>query len=296
MDGGIVLDPDNYKCLWQVVLRPTNGHDGLGSDIGYGQGIDGAASNLQRRHNELDIGIQHVLTRTFGPRSWPAFGINGIPSSHFPAFPALAGASQSLLHVNWVNCVLPSEFSWMTNVCCAPSPQKSLMDLEVVRSEPDLRQTAMVSLASFFRMACIDRVSVEARFPSQYYNVSKEEDWPRRLVARLAVEIRQGGSGDRSAALSAFNILGHPSLIPVIIPLIEGKVNTLRQSKMMNNEWRMIQLLLGILGCRHGEYVLIQPTCSRHWFVFIENNANERIVILLAWYEKLKIFPVSPWK
>ena len=100
MDGGIVLDPDNYKCLWQVVLRPTNGHDGLGSDIGYGQGIDGAASNLQRRHNELDIGIQHVLTRTFGPRSWPAFGINGIPSSHFPAFPALAGASQSLLHVN----------------------------------------------------------------------------------------------------------------------------------------------------------------------------------------------------
>ncbi len=96
----------------------------------------------------------------------------------------------------------------------------------MVRSEPDLRQTAMVSLASFFRMACIDRLSAETRFPSQYYNVSKDAAWPKRLVARLAVEIRQGESGDRSAALSALNILGHPSLIPVIIPLIEGKVNT----------------------------------------------------------------------
>lgn len=101
---------------------------------------------------------------------------------------------------------------------------KSLLDLRVVRSEPDLRQTAMVSLASFFRMACIDRLSAQSRFPSQYLNMSREEVWPQRLVARLAVEIRQGESGDRSAALSALNILGHPSLIPVVIPLIEGKV------------------------------------------------------------------------
>lgn len=110
-----------------------------------------------------------------------------------------------------------------------------MLDLEAVRREPDLRQTAMVSLASFFRVACIDRLSAETRFPSQYLNMSGNETrdiWPRRLVKRIAVEIIQGDSGDRSAALSAFNILGHPSLIPVIIPLIEGKVRTLKKTKI----------------------------------------------------------------
>ena len=115
MDGGIVLDPDNYKCLWQVVLRPTNGHDGLGSDIGYGQGIDGAASNLQRRHNELDIGIQHVLTRTFGPRSWPAFGINGIPSSHFQHL--LAPANSFCMWIGLIVFCLRNFHEWQ--MCAA---------------------------------------------------------------------------------------------------------------------------------------------------------------------------------
>ncbi|XP_045027440.1 uncharacterized protein LOC116919379 [Daphnia magna] len=104
----------------------------------------------------------------------------------------------------------------------------SLLDLGVVKREPDLRQTAMVSLASFFRVACIDRLSAESRFPLQYLNMSRNETrdiWPRRLVKRIAVEIKRGDSGDRSAALSALNILGHPSLIPVVVPLIEGKVD-----------------------------------------------------------------------
>jgi hypothetical protein len=86
----------------------------------------------------------------------------------------------------------------------------------------------MVSLASFFRLACIDRLSAEARFPSQYLNITRDgvrgDTWPRRLVKKIAVEITRGDGGDRSAALSALNILGHPSLIPVVIPLIEGKV------------------------------------------------------------------------
>jgi hypothetical protein len=43
-------------------------------------------------------------------------------------------------------------------------------------------------------------------------------------VKRIAVEIIEGDAGDRSAALSALNILGHSSLIPVVIPFIEGKV------------------------------------------------------------------------
>lgn len=127
---------------------------------------------------------------------------------------------------------------------------KSLLDLKVVRSEPDLRQTAMVSLASFFRMACIDRLSAESRFPSQYLNFSsgsRREVWPERLVARLAVEIRDGESGDRSAALSALNILGHPSLIPVVLPLIEGEVNHLpNQIKNLRNRGR-IDSVYGLL-------------------------------------------------
>ena len=121
MDGEIVLDPDNYKCLWQVVLRPTNGHDGLGSDIGYGQGIDGAASNLQRRHNELDIGIQHVLTRTFGPRSWPAFGINGIPSSHFQHL--LAPANSFCMWIGLIVFCLRNFHEWQ--MCAALRRPKS---------------------------------------------------------------------------------------------------------------------------------------------------------------------------
>lgn len=82
----------------------------------------------------------------------------------------------------------------------------------------------MVSLASFFRTTCIDQQSAETRFPSQFLDLSIDDAWPKRLVARLAIEILHGESGDRSAALSALNILGHPSLIPVVIPLIEGKV------------------------------------------------------------------------
>lgn len=105
----------------------------------------------------------------------------------------------------------------------------------MVRREPDLRQTAMVSLASFFRVACTDRLSAETRFPSQYlnrtWNAARRDTWPRRFVKRIAVEISRGEAGDRSAALSALNILGHPSLIPVVIPLIEGKVRTYEKRK-----------------------------------------------------------------
>lgn len=118
---------------------------------------------------------------------------------------------------------------------------KSLLDLGVVKREPDLRQTAMVSLASFFRVACIDRLSAESRFPLQYLNMSRNETrdiWPRRLVKRIAVEIKRGDSGDRSAALSALNILGHPSLIPVVVPLIEGKVNIQNYQKKKKKEKR----------------------------------------------------------
>jgi hypothetical protein len=53
-------------------------------------------------------------------------------------------------------------------------------------------------------------------------------------VKRIAVEISRGEAGDRSAALSALNILGHPSLIPVVIPLIEGKVRTYEKRKKTN--------------------------------------------------------------
>jgi hypothetical protein len=115
---------------------------------------------------------------------------------------------------------------------------KSLLDSKVVRREPDLRQTAMVSLASFFRVACTDRLSAETRFPSQYLNrtwdAGRRDTWPRRFVKRIAVEISRGEAGDRSAALSALNILGHPSLIPVVIPLIEGKVRTYQKKKKTN--------------------------------------------------------------
>lgn len=111
----------------------------------------------------------------------------------------------------------------------------------MIKNNPDLRQTTMVSLASFFRMARIDLQKAEIRFPPPRYrqlpffnkhlkrNVSNEDVWPARLVTRLSVYLNSSSSseatdGDRSAALSAFNILGHPSLIPVVIPLIEGKV------------------------------------------------------------------------
>ena len=103
-----------------------------------------------------------------------------------------------------------------------------MLDVGPVRREARLRQTAMVSLASFFRTACIDRLAAEARFPLAWpstVTTRKPTDyWPSRLVSRLALEIDVGDSSDRSAALSALNIIGHPSLIPVVIPIIEGKV------------------------------------------------------------------------
>ena len=108
----------------------------------------------------------------------------------------------------------------------------SLLDVEMVAEEPGLRQTAMVSLASFFRMARIDRLTSETRFPMARLNMtSQESSWPSRLVDRLSGFLHPRGNitaGDRSAALSALNILGHPSLIPVVLPLIQGRVSASR--------------------------------------------------------------------
>lgn len=122
----------------------------------------------------------------------------------------------------------------------------SLFDIEMVRQEPILRQTAAVSLASFFRMARIDRLTSETRFPAPTNGTrsksskpdGNDDIWPARLVGRFTDFLRpsepgQGQrsntfptAGDRSAVLSALNILGHPSLIPAVLPLIEGKVTS----------------------------------------------------------------------
>lgn len=111
----------------------------------------------------------------------------------------------------------------------ANSLPQSLLDVEMVAEEPGLRQTAMVSLASFFRMTRIDRLASETRFPIAQLNMTGQEtDWPSRLVSRVSSFLHPDGdnvtAGDRSAALSALNILGHPSLIHAVLPLVEGRV------------------------------------------------------------------------
>ena len=107
---------------------------------------------------------------------------------------------------------------------------KSVLDLEMTKHLPTLRQTAMVSLASLLRMACIDQRTSQLRFPSHldgpFCRGDARDDLPRRLVHLLSSYLElDKGQGDRLAALSALNILGHSSIIPVVIPLIEGKVN-----------------------------------------------------------------------
>lgn len=80
----------------------------------------------------------------------------------------------------------------------------------------------MVSLASFFRMFGTSQARVGTH---QMFNSSSKDAWSTKLVERLTKELQHSDSGDRSAVFSAFNILGHPSLIPIIVPYIEGKVN-----------------------------------------------------------------------
>jgi len=106
---------------------------------------------------------------------------------------------------------------------------KSLMELEMVKNSATLRQTLMVSVASLVRMACVDRRKTTIRFPTHLTGSFCERDTlPKQLVDVLAAYLYPDGvhrfDGDRMAALSALNILGHSSLIPVVVPFIEGKV------------------------------------------------------------------------
>ena len=78
----------------------------------------------------------------------------------------------------------------------------------------------MVSLASFFRILWTS----DTHFPTNFFNSSSKDEWLTSLVERLSKELQNLDSGDRSAVFSAFNILGHPSLIPKVLPYIEGKV------------------------------------------------------------------------
>jgi Lipoprotein amino terminal region len=101
-----------------------------------------------------------------------------------------------------------------------------------VKSDAVLRQTTMVALASIVRLACIDRKSSETRFPtmrhgSQFCTGVSRDAIPRRLVQLLTPYLSanetRAESGDVMAVLSAFNILGHDSIIDVVVPLIEGR-------------------------------------------------------------------------
>jgi hypothetical protein len=82
-------------------------------------------------------------------------------------------------------------------------------------------------------------------------------------VKRIAVEISRGEAGDRSAALSALNILGHPSLIPVVIPLIEGKVRTYEKRKKPTHTQTHKRT------CAFGRFSLVSIGYS-----FFQNNYN----------------------
>ena len=105
----------------------------------------------------------------------------------------------------------------------------------MVAGDDQLRQTTMVSLASIVRTACIDRHSSSLRFPVLYYGqfcaAGLRDSVPRQLVQLLGRYVDAPGpatkantNGDRMAALSALNILGHASMIPLVVPIIEGKV------------------------------------------------------------------------
>lgn len=106
------------------------------------------------------------------------------------------------------------------------------MELEMVKSSATLRQTLMVSVASLVRMACVDHRKTTIRFPTYLKGSFCRDDaadaLPKQLVDLLATYLYPDGiqhsDGDRMAALSALNILGHHSLIPVVVPFIEGKV------------------------------------------------------------------------
>ncbi len=97
------------------------------------------------------------------------------------------------------------------------------MDADPVKSDATLRHTTMVSLAMVLRVACVAPKLV--RWSSPFCIGRSRDFFPLRLVRRLSdylADTGADGDGDRMAALSALNILGHEALIDVVAPLIDG--------------------------------------------------------------------------
>lgn len=79
-------------------------------------------------------------------------------------------------------------------------------------------------------MACVNKSEAAARFPVALYGDFCSPYDPlivNRLVPLLATEIsREGSIVDKMVALTALAEIGHESIINVVLPVIEGKVET----------------------------------------------------------------------
>ena len=97
-----------------------------------------------------------------------------------------------------------------------------------IEADRTIFHVATLAVSKLVHTACVNVTEARTRFPVELYGNFCSADDPvivSKLVPFLGREI--SGSGrveDKMVALTALGEVGHESIIPVVVPVIEGKV------------------------------------------------------------------------
>lgn len=113
-----------------------------------------------------------------------------------------------------------------------------------VRQQMYLNTTALIAAAKLINMGQVNNDSAHNYYPTHMYGRLSRKNDPfvyqqvlPRLSQELSQAIQQEDSNKAQVYIKAIGILGHPSILPVFAPYLEGKiqVSTYLRRQMVNN-------------------------------------------------------------
>ncbi|KAK2723052.1 hypothetical protein QYM36_003295, partial [Artemia franciscana] len=128
------------------------------------------------------------------------------------------------------------------------------------KTERALFYSSLLSTSTLLRMACVNQTEAKARFPTTLYGPFCSPSDPlivAQFIPLLSHTLRKDSPRmDKFVALTALGNLGHPGIMPVLIPVIEGQVDSsinvrtkavISLHKLVQNEnQRASQILLSV--------------------------------------------------
>merc|ERR1719228_3096611 len=154
----------------------------------------------------------------------------------------------------------------------------------VLTSSKLLKANAQLAFATIVRSACISRDDSKAMFPEAMFGKMCSPNDPKiteEYIPYLVADLISSDKSDVQAAIISLNAIGHPAVIPIILPYIEGRV-----ANEQNPSIRKIAIYsMTPMAYRHRDVLL--PVFSN----LLQDRAEERDVRVAALLTMLTMEP-----